>query len=62
MGKTIPHGYIISGVPPLQIAFSTLAGALLWAGVEIDDQMHDAHYYNFAINLSASKAQLVRDT
>ena len=59
LGRIMSHGYIISGVLPLQIAFPTLAGALLGPGVQVDDHILIT---TFANSLSASEAQLVKDS
>lgn len=58
LGKIISHGYLVSGVLPLQIAFPTLAGILLGAGVEVDSEVLIS---SFANSLNPIEAQLVKD-
>ena len=39
LGKILSHGYLISGVLPLQVAFPSMASVLLGINVEFDDQI-----------------------
>ena len=58
LGKIISHGYLVSGVFPLQIAFPTLASILLGVGIEVHPEILMSCFAN---SLSHIETKLVKD-